>query len=89
MFNYFQKYPSQFVVSISLLLYFFSLALAKIDITFHYRWLTFWLHVISITVILALYLKQTIQKENIKKLANENDIYLFCPVPDILNNRIR
>jgi len=72
----------------SVILYFVSLGLAKIDIFFIFRWETFWLHIASVAIIAFLYIRSFDIKhiaKKIKKPAEINPLILILIASEILN----
>jgi 4-amino-4-deoxy-L-arabinose transferase-like glycosyltransferase len=62
------------LISLSIICYIVSLAIIKVDTNFDYRWLAFWLHISSITIILGIYISKTFSKLTLKKIFSEQNL---------------
>lgn len=65
------------LVTSSLILYSLSIILVYFDTGFTYRWLSFWLHILSVGSIIFLYIIGSINKTLLKKALREKEIIYF------------
>jgi Dolichyl-phosphate-mannose-protein mannosyltransferase len=66
--------PLWIVITVSIITYIYSLRIVSSDPYFHYRWLAFGLHMVSLVTVLYFYLSKTVSKVQIKKIFTEKEL---------------
>ncbi len=75
-FHFLKKYRVSLVLCVSLLFYIASMILTKFDTLFHFEWITFWLHISSILIILGFFSINIVKKQYLQKI-NFLDVFIF------------
>ncbi len=75
---YMHLFKSKFIfwilIIVSVIAYLYSMVIVKIDTSFDYRWLAFWLHISSVLLLLVCYASKSVSRLKIKKLFSEAEI---------------